>query len=398
MNRASQLLQPLQAKTISGHTGGAPPVYNPFKQHQPIQQKSAAGWVPGTAPPVYRPGTANVPALQGRAVQKRPETGSKPGNPASPGYLVQAPVQLADGRQRVRVTAAGAGAVGSVMLTPLQGRKIYISQLEVSPEYRRQGVGTLLMRAALQTAQIQGRSSALLEAAPEPLSLSPQSLISMYQKLGFRQTGLSPRGKPLMEYGTSHSLQAKAPIQPKMMASPAAALRLQSFSIQRSAMEIEDLEKISVGLNESHSGKSDSRNVQATVVTEDDTVIVVSQREYSSFDEVIESAESEYNVTINDRVIGDGKNDEGIHAEMLAISWWLQGNIKKPKKIGVSQGICARCQAVLDHFDITSSPAGGHYTKNWVHPYRHAYMAKAKVPVKLQKLPQKVTRGKEYSW
>jgi len=284
------------------------------------------------------------------------------------------------------------------MLTPMEGRKVYISHLEVSPEYRRQGVGTLLMRAALQTAQIQGRSSAMLEAAPEPLSLYPQSLVSMYHKLGFRQTGLSSRGKPIMEFGTSHSLQAKAPVQPKMMISPVAAFRFQSFAIQRSVMEIEDLEQLSVDLNESHSGKKDSRNVQATVVTEDGNVIVFSQREYSSFDEVIESAETTYSVTINDRVIGDSKDDEGIHAEMLAVSWWLQGNIKKPKKIGVSQGICSRCQTVLDHFGITSSPAGGHKTRNWVHPYRHVGVVKSKVPVKLQSLPQKVTKGKEYSW
>ena len=284
------------------------------------------------------------------------------------------------------------------MLTPMEGRKVYISHLEVSPEYRRHGVGTLLMRAALQTAQMQGRSSAMLEAAPEPLSLSPQSLVSMYHKLGFRQTGLSARGKPIMEYGTSYSLQAKASVQPKMMAIPVAAPRFQSFTIQRSAMEVEDLEQVSVDLNKSHSGKKDSRNVQATVITADGSVIVFSQREYSSFDGVIESAEATYSVTINDRVIGDTKDDEGIHAEMLAISWWLQGNIKKPAKVGVSQGICARCQAVLDYFGITSGPAGGHYTKNWVHPYRHAYMAKSKVPAKLQKIPQKVTKGKEYSW
>ncbi len=80
---------------------------------------------------------------------------------------------------------------------------------------------------------------------------------------------------------------------------------------------------------------------------------------------------------------------------MLAVSWWLLGNMGKPKLLGVSQGICARCQAVLDILGITAKPKVGNKTQNWVHPYRHAELDP---PENLQKLPQKVTKGTEYGW
>ncbi len=124
-------------------------------------------------------------------------------------------------------------------------------------------------------------------------------------------------------------------------------------------------------------------------------MLVFTQREYKAFDASIESAEVTYGVTIDERVIRDTKDDEGIHAEMLAVSWWLKGKIKKPVKIGVSQSICARCQAVLDLLDIKGESAGGQTTRNWVHPYRHAGMTPKG---KLNAIPQKVTKGKEYAW
>jgi len=160
-------------------------------------------------------------------------------------------------------------------------------------------------------------------------------------------------------------------------------------------MNLEDLASAASDLNKSHSGKKDSRNTQAMVVTSDGLALVFTQREYNAFDDSIESAEVTYGVPIDERVIGDTKDDEGIHAEMLAVSWWLQGEIEKPVRIGVSQGICARCQAVLDLLDIKGEPAGGQTTRNWVHPYRHAGMTPKG---KLKAIPQKVTRGKEYGW
>ncbi len=120
------------------------------------------------------------------------------------------------------------------------------------------------------------------------------------------------------------------------------------------------------------------------------------QRESSAFDAAIEAVEKEYKITINERVIGDQKKeDEGIHAEMLAVSWWLLGKTTKPKFLWVSQGVCGRCEAVLNHLKIRYKPSGGHSTANWVHPYRHAGMTPTGA---LAKLPQKVTKNIDYSW
>jgi len=166
--------------------------------------------------------------------------------------------------------------------------------------------------------------------------------------------------------------------------------------IETKTPSIETLSAIAQSMNSSNSGYSESRNTQAVALTEDGKVVAFSQREYSAFDEAILSAEKKYGITIDTRVIGDNKKeDEGIHAEMLAVSWWLLGNIKKPKLLGVSQVICARCQAVLDILGITGKPTGGSTTQNWVHPYRHAGLDPSE---NLQKLPQKVTKGKEYGW
>jgi hypothetical protein len=200
--------------------------------------------------------------------------------------------------------------------------------------------------------------------------------------------------QPRLAFGAAAARPPHPAAQPgAAVRGPAAVVRA---AIQRMSMDTDDLSSVAVSLNQSHSGKKDSRNTQAVVVTGDNKVIVFTQREYKSFDDAIEEAEESYSITIDDRVIGDNpKEDEGIHAEMLAISWWLQGNIEKPKSIGVSQGVCARCMAVLDHYKIPYKPAGGAKTQNWVHPFRHA----GQVPKgALKKIPQKVTKGKEYGW
>jgi hypothetical protein len=55
----------------------------------------------------------------------------------------------------------------------------------------------------MHTARSHGFASAQLEARPSKgAGISPSSLVAMYQRLGFRTTGLSHRGNPLMERRT----------------------------------------------------------------------------------------------------------------------------------------------------------------------------------------------------
>jgi GNAT superfamily N-acetyltransferase len=88
---------------------------------------------------------------------------------------------------------------GHVRLTPTESG-IYISHLEVAPDHRRHGLATQLVQAAMRTARSHGYTVAHLEAHPNPgADIASTALVSMYQKLGFRTTGRTHRGSPLME-------------------------------------------------------------------------------------------------------------------------------------------------------------------------------------------------------
>jgi hypothetical protein len=144
-------------------------------------------------------------------------------------------------------------------------------------------------------------------------------------------------------------------------------------------------------------GSEESRNVQAVVLTADGKYVVFTQREYNAFDDEIVALEKRYNVTIDERVIGDNpREDEGIHAEMLAVSWMLQNEIQGFNMIGVSRPPCARCAAVLDSLGIDHRVSDNAMTQNWVHPHRHADLPPPNGA--MGNLPQKVTKNREYGW
>jgi ribosomal protein S18 acetylase RimI-like enzyme len=202
------LLPELSTGATRGRQPGAPPLVYPPQLLQPKTPLiRPLGRQPGSAPPVYRPHAQGEGILRPTNVllQRQPIPIPGPNVPKGgrqPAYALQAPMPLIGGVQEIRVgLPASPGPVGSVRLRPVDSGKVYISDLEVTPEHRRHGVATMLVQAALRTAAAQGRRAALLEASPGTKSISPQSLVAMYQRLGFRQTGLSDRGKPLMEFG-----------------------------------------------------------------------------------------------------------------------------------------------------------------------------------------------------
>lgn len=187
------------------------------------------------APPVYRPQQANS--------SSQPKTPSSSAQPQSR-YQLSSPVWVGNGRQQIRVTANGSPTpIGSVDVYYKQGGKAFISDLEVAQAHRRHGIGTMLMKAAMDTARRNGSSATELEARPGPGSISNQALSGMYQKLGFRDAGASSRGNPRML--AAGSVQQK-PFSGPM--GPATRMSNQFFAgtIQRAKMvddgEMEDIE------------------------------------------------------------------------------------------------------------------------------------------------------------
>jgi ribosomal protein S18 acetylase RimI-like enzyme len=172
----------------------APVVYRPQQTGAGVQLK------PGnfrnetrSAPPVYRPQQgASAPVVA-------PNMTARHSVQQQTQYELSQPVWVGNGRQQIRAKIKGSPTpIGSVDLHYDQPGKAFISDLEVSQSHRRHGVATMLMKAAMDSARRQGSTATELEARPGPGSISNQSLVGMYQKLGFKNTGFTRRGNPKM--------------------------------------------------------------------------------------------------------------------------------------------------------------------------------------------------------
>jgi nucleic acid/nucleotide deaminase of polymorphic system toxin len=148
-------------------------------------------------------------------------------------------------------------------------------------------------------------------------------------------------------------------------------------------MEWEDLSEIAREHNKAATGELESRHTQAVTLDKDGRMMFYTQRWLSPMGEV--KVPEGFDLEDKDYVIGDcRKNDENIHAEMLAISWYLQGKAERPVHIGVSKPVCARCSVVLSYFKIAHHTDHA-VTKNWTSPWRHAELyppkaLKGKIP------------------
>ena len=187
---------------------------------RPIQSRSAAQLRPSAHPnasrvtnvraPLAAAGQPNRNVNQLRGVTQRvaanPVNQKAPVRPASPfasrapRYNVQAPMPLGGGSQRIRATIQGTPQIaGSVEISAAGAGKAYISNLTVDQQHRRRGVAAKLIDAAVSAARRQGFRAASLEARPSDNGISPQALVAMYRRQGFKSVGKSGRGSPLME-------------------------------------------------------------------------------------------------------------------------------------------------------------------------------------------------------
>jgi predicted GNAT family acetyltransferase len=172
------------------------------KTNANVQAKPAGSFRLETrpAPQVYKPQQQTTPLQTKAPIQQQSR------------YELSSPVWISNGRQQIRVKVKGSPTpIGSVDLHYNQGGKAFISDLEVAQGHRRHGVGTMLMKAAIDSARRNGSTATELEANPGPGSISKQSLVGMYQKLGFRNAGVTQRGNPKMSTSSAQAKLMPAP-------------------------------------------------------------------------------------------------------------------------------------------------------------------------------------------
>lgn len=160
-----------------------------------MQLKAAAKTPPiRSAPPVYNPQEKRISANSTLAPRLTNPSAIQP----QAQYELSHPI-WSNGRQQIQVKVKGSPLpVGSVEVHYPQAGKAFISDLEVAQSHRRHGVATMLMKAATESAHRMGSRLTELEVRPGTGSISNQALVGMYQKLGFKTTGTSERGNPLM--------------------------------------------------------------------------------------------------------------------------------------------------------------------------------------------------------
>jgi GNAT superfamily N-acetyltransferase len=172
-----------------------------------------------------KPGYHWPPPFQPQSKPQPPATAQRQTAGADAGYNLLPPLRTASGRQQIRVAPVGSPqTVGSVEFAPGRGGAVHISNLSVAPQHRRQGLATKLVGAALASARSQGFVEASLEAHPDDGNISRAALVSMYQKLGFRMTGLSQRGNPLMQSRPGLPTAAQRKMAPPRAVAPSAVL------------------------------------------------------------------------------------------------------------------------------------------------------------------------------
>jgi ribosomal protein S18 acetylase RimI-like enzyme len=211
-----QTLQQKPANNFKVESRPAPPVYSPAQGvRQTLQPKPANNFKVESrpAPPVYRPTQSGASTTQAKSPDTLPKATAVSPSYSSlqlhPQYELDSPMWVGSGRQQIRMKVKDSPVpIGSVDVHYRQGQNAFISHLHVAEAHRQHGVGTMLMKAAMDSARRNGSTGTELEANPGPGSISKQALVSMYQKMGFKSSGLTQRGNPRMSVQRKAALSA----------------------------------------------------------------------------------------------------------------------------------------------------------------------------------------------
>ena len=77
--------------------------------------------------------------------------------------------------------------LGTVALIPFGDNSFELAKMAVSPEYRGQGIGEMLMAACVDYSRAVGKQSIILESNTRQIAA-----VALYRKYGFQETPLDP--------------------------------------------------------------------------------------------------------------------------------------------------------------------------------------------------------------
>jgi ribosomal-protein-alanine N-acetyltransferase len=115
--------------------------------------------------------------------------------------------EVSDNRvARCFVAEAEDGRVAAMIVSWIVIDELHIATIATHPEFRRQGIGTLILKSALKDASTDGVRRAFLE-----VRASNEAAISMYHKFGFEITGR--RAKYYKDNGEDAILMTLEPLE-----------------------------------------------------------------------------------------------------------------------------------------------------------------------------------------
>lgn len=188
----------------------APPVYRPQATASQMKTSGVARAVEHrTAPPVYRPQMASSqmkPVASNPSVVRpsgppvyRPNAGGASGG-VSPFVQRSAPVSISvpqrigNGHYRI-VAGPSVQPAGSVMIHEVDKTSIEVTDLSVTPSFRKQGVGGNLLASALRVGLQSGRTRVVLASQDN----GSGRLTHWYKSMGFSPSGRNSRGYVQLE-------------------------------------------------------------------------------------------------------------------------------------------------------------------------------------------------------
>jgi ribosomal protein S18 acetylase RimI-like enzyme len=281
-----------------------------------------------------------------------------------PALHVSAPAKVGDGKYRIAARAGGAEA-GSVMVHASRRGEIVVTDLGVSPEHRKQGVGNALIASACRAGMQLGKSKVVLSSQDD----GSGRLTQWYQRMGFAPSGHDQRGMVRLEAPISRVIAGAA--QAKM------DLRV----VQRANLnQIRPNSPRAHSINHASGSNWDSMNTTSTIEFDPPHPEYGSMAVFSLAYNADRSDEA--NRLGYETITYRQKSDRHLHSEMLIVADYLEGKVDLDhiRSWGVSRNLCRYCGIVMNHLGVNAPYDPNYYPTNWTNPWKNAGLAKHNSP------------------